>query len=177
MYNVPTPVASSRVHKHPSPPPFSFTPSHTPPPSLPSMSPPRSFAPLPLPPAPHSALKSQIVRNAQSHNYARARVHAHQQPPLVPRHPSEAADIPPRPHLHPRPHPHPSHPAAQARARALQCRLEAAHAALLADLEVIGDDEARRRLRIEAHNDLVYRWSWEWEVNPGPGGLGGGARL
>ncbi|CAK9786910.1 unnamed protein product [Cutaneotrichosporon oleaginosum] len=83
-------------------------------------------------------------------------------PPLAshahPRH----EDVPPRPHAHPH--------APHARQHAWQRRLEAAHAALVRDLERIGDDEGRRRLRIEAHNDLVYRWSWEREVNPGPAG-------
>ncbi|GMK58811.1 hypothetical protein CspeluHIS016_0602530 [Cutaneotrichosporon spelunceum] len=64
--------------------------------------------------------------------------------------------------------PHSAHPAA--RAHAWQVRLEGAHAALLADLEAIGDDEGRRRLRLEAYHDLVYRWSWEHEINPGPTG-------
>jgi hypothetical protein len=91
----------------------------------------------------------------------------HPSPPHPPRaqHAHEAADVPAR-QLHPQPHS--SHPSA--RQHAWQRRLDAAHAALLADLEAIGDDEGRRRLRIEAHNDLVYRWSWEREVNPGPGG-------
>ncbi|BEI83546.1 hypothetical protein CcaverHIS002_0401500 [Cutaneotrichosporon cavernicola] len=106
-----------------------------------------------------------------SFGYTHASPPSHSGPPLSPQqHRVQLArvhevDIPSRP-LTPRPHS--SHPSA--RAHAWQRRLDAAHAALLADLEVIGDDEGRRRLRIEAHNDLVYRWSWEREVNPGPSG-------